>query len=164
MIIKSIQNIFRQTRYYDLASKIYHFFKRLLMRIRFLLSPQKYLHPQKPHGDYKSQFGQDFYLENLGLLKKGGVFLEVGCNHPVHNSNSYFLEKCLGWTGVSIDGIDFSKEFFELRKGTSFFHCLIDTKMGEAEFFEVQNVAGWEVQLSSMYQGNLESGKGFVAH
>ena len=136
---------------------------RLVMRIRMQLSNQRYLHPISPSGDYKSQFGQDYYLEKLKLVKRGGFFIEVGSNHPIDNSNSYYLEKSLGWKGISIDGVDFSEEFALHRKNTKFVNCLIDTEYGSAEFFEVHNVCGWETQLSSVYESNLSLGKGFTA-
>ena len=133
------------------------------MRVQMAFSKQKYFHPRAPSGEYKSQFGQDYYLEKLGLLKRDGFVIEVGSNHPVYDSNSYYLEKSLGWRGISIDGVDFSNDFLKLRANTSFVHCLIDSENGEAEFYEVQNVDGWETQISSMYESNLELGKGFKA-
>ena len=145
------------------AANFYHFGKRLLMRMQMAFSNQKYFHPRAPSGEYKSQFGQDYYLEKLGLLKREGFFIEVGSNHPVYNSNSYYLEKSLGWRGISIDGVDFSNDFLKLRDNTTFVHCLVDSENREAEFYEVQNVEGWETQISSMYESNLELGKGFKA-
>lgn len=163
-MIKFLRLIFRKTPFYSLAAKSYHIMRRLWMRTILTFSHTKYLAPRPSIGPYKSQFGQDFYLEKLGLLRNSGFFLEVGSNHPVYNSNSHYLESCLGWSGISIDGVDFSKEFENLRPKTIFLNCLIDTKNAEAEFYEVINVNGWETQISSMYESNLKLGKGFKAH
>ena len=163
-MISFVRKILRKTPFYSRAAKSYHLVRRLWMRIILAGSQTKYLAPKHPVGPYKSQFGQDYYLQKLGLLSSSGFFVEIGSNHPVNNSNSYYLEKTLGWSGVSIDGVDFSKEFYDLRPKTKFLHCLVDTKNAEATFYEVNNVNGWETQISSMYESNLSLGKGFTAN
>ena len=50
-----------------------------------------------------SQCGQDrFIAERLGFMR-GGVFVDIGAHDGVRFSNSYFLEKQLGWTGVAVE-------------------------------------------------------------
>ena len=80
---------------YNLASKVYHLTSEVLMSIFCKLNNVVYLKPIKARGKYKSQFGQDYYLCKLGLLKKNGFFIEIGANDPKYNSNTYFLEKQL---------------------------------------------------------------------
>lgn len=162
-MISVLRFLLRKTKYYHLAANFYHQVRRLWMRSQMFFVNAKYLHPRDASGPYKSQFGQDYYLEKLGLIERDGFFVEIGCNHPVHNSNSYYLEKNLHWSGVSIDGVDFSKEFKEERDNTTFVHSLVDVNNGHAEFFEVESVDGWETQISSMYESNLKLGKGFTA-
>ena len=162
-MLKVIRKFFRHTNYYNFAAHTYHYFKRVVMRTSLLLSKTRYLPPRQIGGDYKSQFGQDYYLEKLGLIGRGGVFLEVGCNHPITNSNSYYLEKNLNWSGISVDGVDFSDEYARERPRTEFFHCVIDLKEGETEFYQVHDVTGWETQISSLYLQNLDFGVGFTA-
>lgn len=57
-----------------------------------------------------SQCGQDLivlkYLEN----KRDGYFLDVGCCLPKTINNTYLLEKNYGWSGISIDIVDFAEE------------------------------------------------------
>ena len=50
-----------------------------------------------------------FSLTSVDLLvsyifknKKKGVFIDVGCNHPVYNNNTYLLYK-KGWRGINVD-------------------------------------------------------------
>ena len=54
-----------------------------------------------------------FSLTSIDLLisyifrnKKKGIFIDIGCNHPVYNNNTYLLYK-KGWRGINID-LDFS--------------------------------------------------------
>lgn len=52
-----------------------------------------------------SQSGQDafviFYFKN----KRNGVFLDIGANDGIYLSNTYYLEKELGWTGICVEPI-----------------------------------------------------------
>jgi len=48
--------------------------------------------------------------------KQKGVYLDVGCQHPISNNNTYLLYK-KGWSGINID-LDFkSIQLFNLARG-----------------------------------------------
>jgi FkbM family methyltransferase len=50
-----------------------------------------------------SQFGEDLFLSTLlGYEKAEGIYVDVGCYHPINYSNTYiFYER--GWHGLAID-------------------------------------------------------------
>ena len=57
---------------------------------------------------FTSQFGQDatiYYSFLAGKLARGehGVYVDVGPNQPRHISNTWFLDRCLGWSGLCIE-------------------------------------------------------------
>jgi hypothetical protein len=58
---------------------------------------------------FTSQFGQDstiYYNFFAGRLQAGtppGFFVDIGANSPKELSNTYFLEKCMGWKGICIE-------------------------------------------------------------
>lgn len=57
---------------------------------------------------FYSQRGEDKWIfENLTPLPENGVFVDIGCNHPINNNNTYAFERYLGWSGIAID-ISFS--------------------------------------------------------
>jgi hypothetical protein len=149
---------------YSFSAGVYHSCQNAASHAALLGRGVKYLKPLAPHGRYTSQFGQDYYLETLGLLEPGGFFVEVGCNDPKFNSNSYFLEHEYGYTGVSIDAIDYSEAFRTLRPNTRFIRALVDEKPGMKDFYQVVDVDGWENQVSSVYKETLQMGKGFQAN
>lgn len=65
-----------------------------------------------------SQAGQDKFpqvLLHAAPLPK--TYLDLGCHHPTTFNNSYALERA-GWTGISIDIQDFSREFRATRTGS----------------------------------------------
>lgn len=49
----------------------------------------------------RSQAGQDAWVHEQ-LPQTDGTFLDIGCNHPSYNNNSYSLE-LLGWRGLLMD-------------------------------------------------------------
>jgi FkbM family methyltransferase len=51
-------------------------------------------------GDVKSQNLQDLKILQLLSNKKNGYYVEFGADDGVQNSNSYFLNKIFGWSGL----------------------------------------------------------------
>lgn len=45
--------------------------------------------------------------------KNNGIYIDVGCNHPVYNNNTYLLNQ-KGWVGINIDIVKKSIELFNL--------------------------------------------------
>jgi hypothetical protein len=52
---------------------------------------------------YYSQFGEDKWIDGHLVLPTEGVYADIGCAHPVMNSNTAFLRE-RGWVGVHVDG------------------------------------------------------------
>lgn len=52
---------------------------------------------------YHSQFGQDYFVEQLFQSKRGGVFVDVGAADGLQHSNTLYLERELGWTGLLVE-------------------------------------------------------------
>ena len=58
---------------------------------------------------YKKSFSQgsmDLILEHIFKDKNNGFYVDVGCQHPIKNNNTYLLYK-RGWSGINID-LDFN--------------------------------------------------------
>ena len=54
---------------------------------------------------YKKSFSQgsmDLILDHIFKDKNDGFYVDVGCQHPIKNNNTYLLYK-KGWSGVNID-------------------------------------------------------------
>ena len=52
---------------------------------------------------YRAKHGLDRTLESLLDVRRGGYFVELGANDGLRQSNTYFLEKRYGWSGVLIE-------------------------------------------------------------
>jgi len=61
-----------------------------------------------------SQCGQDIFVLSLLDRCKGGVFVDVGCQQPLEINNTFLLEE-RGWSGISLDIVDFSQEWSQRK-------------------------------------------------
>ena len=53
--------------------------------------------------EFKSQVGQDEWVCKMLNNKRNGYFLDIGACEGVYHSNTWYLEKELGWTGVCVE-------------------------------------------------------------
>lgn len=74
---------------------------------------------------------RDFFQD-----QRGGFFLDVGCGHPIQDSNTYYLEKHLGWSGIAIDALpEFARKWRRNRPASKFFNFLVTDHAGTSEPF-----------------------------
>jgi FkbM family methyltransferase len=53
---------------------------------------------------YYSQIGQDqYYIENISKEKRNGIFLDIGSNNGIFESNTAALEFDYDWTGICVE-------------------------------------------------------------
>jgi FkbM family methyltransferase len=122
----------------------------LLLAVMATSSLQRHSRPAGgPHmiegdllADLQTRFGSERYsqgpeewlIRDFFNDRRNGVFLDVGAFHPVTFSNSYRLERDLGWTGVAIDALkQFAKPYAEMRPKSRFFTAFVgDSDAGEA--------------------------------
>jgi hypothetical protein len=71
--------------------------------------------------EFESQIGQDkFVVEQLNN-KQNGTFLDIGACYYKSISNTYYLEKALGWRGIAIDiESKYQEEWSNNRENTIF--------------------------------------------
>lgn len=66
--------------------------------------------------------------------KENGIYIDVGCNHPVYNNNTYLLNK-KGWQGINIDIDKESVELFNLFRKKDFnINLAASSKKTELEY------------------------------
>lgn len=87
---------------------------------------------------YKKYTKTSYSISNVDLIinrifskKKKGVYLDVGCNHPIKYNNTHLLYK-KGWNGINIDLDENSiKEFNKIRKNDYNKQALISNEAGK---------------------------------
>ena len=84
--------------------------------------------------------GQDLILADLFRNITGsGVYVDIGCNHPVIESNTYKFYK-MGWSGFGIDGeSSFEKEWLKYRKRDHFINAVVAGGSEKKVFYKFAN-------------------------
>ena len=115
-------------------------------------SPTQVWNPWGP--EYKSQLGQDKFVDMALNGKRNGYFVDVGAAHPIDINNTHFLEKELSWEGLSIDmgpehpdcPINWTgeteEEYLKMweEERSTFFVCEDALKINYKQLFEKYNV------------------------
>jgi len=82
-----------------------------------------------------SQAGQDLWVYGeVFNEKKGGFFLDIGAHDGVYLSNTYLLEKKLGWNGICIEGNPTTFSDLRRNRRSNCVNACLDSDEGEVEF------------------------------
>jgi len=121
-------------------------------------------YPQ-PYAPYYSQCGQDKYLvEKLFKWKEKGVFFDIGAHDGVSYSNTYYLEKELGWTGICVEPQNENYQKLAQNRNCICVHgCIFETS-GEKTFLQVNGPSEMLSGLLETYESrHLQRAKAEVA-
>ena len=103
-----------------------------------------------------SRHEEEWIIRDYFKDKRGGVFVDVGANHYRNESNTYFLESVLSWSGVAIDPqAAFAAEYREHRPRTQFFTFFVSD---ESDTLATLYVIGESSLVSSADRAFTESG------
>ena len=73
-----------------------------------------------------SQHNEELITRDFFQDRRDGVFLDVGCFTPVIYSNTYYLEKHLGWSGIAVDALpEYAERWKRRRPRSMFFNYLV---------------------------------------
>jgi len=70
-----------------------------------------------------SQAGQDLFVIDMLSNKNNGFYLEIGASHPFESSNTFLLESCLNWNGISIEIDEATANTFNLFRKNKAINC-----------------------------------------
>jgi FkbM family methyltransferase len=92
--------------------------------------------------------------------KKNGLYVDVGCYHPIHRNNTQLLYK-KNWSGINIDTSQFSIDLFNyLRPNDLNYKCAVSNKNEIIKFFyqkELSQLSTTERdQAKIVFQGNIK--------
>ena len=84
---------------------------------------------------YFSFSGVDLIIENIFRNQKKGFYVDVGCQHPIKNNNTYLLFK-KGWFGLNIDLDKDNIDLFNAaRPNDENVNIAISNKIGETDLY-----------------------------
>ena len=102
-------------------------FRKLFLWRKLFLSKRKSLH--------YSQFAEDVSILRLFPRDYKGLYVDVGCFHPVKHNNTYALYK-RGWRGINVDIDQIKIDGFNLlrRRDTNYAYA-VSNQSGEVEYY-----------------------------
>ena len=104
-------------------------------------------------------FDIDKKLENY-LNFRNGFFIEVGANDGYSQSNTYFLEKFLGWRGILVEGIpSLYEKCKRIRSKSSVYHCALVSPNYNNDFIEMHYA-----NLMTVVEGSLKNRESQLQH
>lgn len=81
---------------------------------------------------------RDFFQD-----RRDGFFVDIGCAWPIKNSNTYYLEKNLGWSGLAVDGLaDYAEGWRTSRPRSKFLNFLVTERSDNLEKFYKAGIWG----------------------
>lgn len=96
------------------------------------------VHPLRRYGPHHfSRNLEEWIIRDYFQDRQNGVFLDVGANHYQRESNTYFLEKSLGWSGIAIDALHEYAADYKLHRPRTRFVALFasDVANSTVQFF-----------------------------
>ena len=82
-----------------------------------------------------SQGAMDLILKDIFRNKKKGIYIDVGCQHPIQNNNTYQLHR-KGWEGINIDLDKFNIDLFNFNRPKDFnINQAISDKIGHDKLY-----------------------------
>ncbi len=79
--------------------------------------------------------GVDLIIDRMFSKIKKGIYIDLGCNHPIKHNNTYLLYK-RGWEGINIDVDENSiQEFKNLRKKDYNIRTLVSGKKNKIKYY-----------------------------
>lgn len=140
------------------AQRLYHEarfqYSKAVLRMRYAgLTVVRYsdaeIARQRGQG-FQSQFGQDhFVAQTLFQGRRGGTFLDIGCNQPEYLNNTHYLEKVAGWSGLAFDAIARYEPAWKAERSATFVPVALGANNESREFVEIENREGWANMMSA---------------
>jgi FkbM family methyltransferase len=111
----------------------------------------------RPGDSYRSQNGEDRWLDAHFGAKRSGFFVEVGAYDGVNLSNTYHFEQS-GWTGVLVEpDPDMAERCRRDRPRSLTFQCAAGGNTGEISFYKVAGGEAYSTtSLSAAHRERLD--------
>ena len=111
----------------------------------------------RPGDSYRSQNGEDRWLDAHFGAKRSGFFVEVGAYDGVNLSNTYHFEQT-GWTGVLVEpDPEMAERCRHDRPRSLTFQCAAGVNAGEISFYKVAGGEAYSTtSLSAAHRERLD--------
>src|SRR6185295_15022196 len=90
-----------------------------------------------------SQHDEELIIRDFFQDSREGFFVDVGCAWPKKDSNTYYLEAELGWSGIGIDALpEYAQPWSNKRRNSKFFNYAVTDHSGSFETFYRSELPG----------------------
>ncbi|XP_052786053.1 uncharacterized protein LOC128221486 [Mya arenaria] len=105
-----------------------------------------------------SEYGQDIYVDKLLEQKRNGFFIELGAHDGESTSNTLYLEKERGWTGLLIEANPVVyKELLKKNRNSYILNCCISNDLPAMEFTMASYLSSSNVTMSDSQRRKIKS-------
>ncbi len=119
-------------------------FRKLFLLRKLYLTKRKFIH--------YSGAAEDVSIRKIFSNKASGLFIDVGCYHPIKYSNTWALYK-KGWRGINIDIDAIKIELFNMvRRDDVNITCAVSNKSGTTKYYR----AGLFSQINSIDKNSAD--------
>lgn len=102
------------------------------------LTSQEYQRLKTRYGPSRhSEHEEEWIIRDFFHDARGGRFVDIGANHYERGSNTYYLERALGWSGLAVDPqVSFAADYARHRPRTKFMSFFVsDTSNASAKLY-----------------------------
>lgn len=91
---------------------------------------------------------QDYFLykNHFKSMSRPGFYVDLASNNPIKMSNTYFLDRCLGWRGICIEANDVYFEPIHRERSCALVPTCVSSEDGATVSFNLENVKGGIVE------------------
>lgn len=105
-----------------------------------------------------AQLGQDIWVAEQTSFKSNGFFVEIGATDGILFSNTWLLEKSLGWKGLCVEpNPDFYGKLKENRSCIVSGDCIAGESGREVEFILADEFGGISAYCQDMHDGRRQA-------
>jgi FkbM family methyltransferase len=90
------------------------------------LETEAYYAPRFDGTPRHSTHAEEWLIRDFFRDRRDGVFVDVGASHFRDNSNTYFLETSLSWSGLAIDAqVEYAADYVQYRPRTRYITAFV---------------------------------------
>lgn len=107
--------------------------------------------------EFTSQVGQDKWVCEFFNYKKNGYFIDLGANDGIWLSNTYYLEKELGWKGLCIEPGQTPFNALRSNRSCTCLRKFISDSDGVRDFEEIHYSRAWKGGIQEVESARLDT-------
>lgn len=115
-----------------------------------------------PSSSYRSQLNQDIYALLVNRFNPG-YFLEIGANDGFTLSNTHYLEKCFGWSGLLVEANPKYREILQQRTSKSVIAAIANEEK-DYLFCDAGLFGGLIDSLDATHQAKTNNSEKIIRH